>query len=96
MLVNTDVGMAGYNGHEVAAMPRRMIGAMETIPGVTSVALVCILHCISVGTKRMSLVTKRRICDHRMPLLEVSSQHIARILPGGGHCLAVRKSLNLA
>jgi hypothetical protein len=49
MLVNIDVGMAGYNGHEVAAMRRRMIGAMETIPGVTSVGLVGLYPPLHLG-----------------------------------------------
>jgi predicted permease len=40
MLVNTDVGMAGYNGDGVAPIQKSMIGAMETIPGVTSVGWV--------------------------------------------------------
>jgi predicted permease len=39
MLMNTDLAMGGYRGEDVAAMQRRMIDAMETIPGVTSVAL---------------------------------------------------------
>src|SRR3984893_3017842 len=40
MLVDTDLAMAGYRGDAVPAMQRRMIDAMEQIPGVTSVALV--------------------------------------------------------
>jgi predicted permease len=40
MLVNTDLGMAGYRGEAVPVMQKRMIEAMETIPGVTSVGLV--------------------------------------------------------
>jgi len=40
MLVDTDLRMAGYLGDRVAAMQRRMIDAMKTIPGVTSVGLV--------------------------------------------------------
>jgi predicted permease len=39
MLVETDLQMAGYRGDAVPAMQRRMIEAMQTIPGVTSVAL---------------------------------------------------------
>ena len=39
MLANTVPGMAGYRGDSVIAMQKRMIDAMETIPGVTSVAL---------------------------------------------------------
>jgi predicted permease len=40
MLINTTLEMAGYNGDKVPAMQRRMIDAMETIPGVKSVGLV--------------------------------------------------------
>jgi predicted permease len=37
MLVDTDLHMAGYSGDKVLEMQRRMIDAMETIPGVESV-----------------------------------------------------------
>jgi predicted permease len=40
MLVNTVLTMAGYSGDRVPAMERRMIDALETIPGVQSVGLV--------------------------------------------------------
>jgi predicted permease len=40
MLVSTDVSMAGYSSSEVAPMQKRMIHAMETIPGVESAGLI--------------------------------------------------------
>ncbi len=40
MLANTILSMAGYGGDRVPAMQRRMIDALETIPGVKSVGLV--------------------------------------------------------
>ena len=40
MLVNTDLNMAGYSGERVPEMERRMIDAMETIPGVASVGMI--------------------------------------------------------
>jgi predicted permease len=40
MLVSTDMSMAGYKGAEVAPMQKRMLRAMETIPGVESAGLV--------------------------------------------------------
>ena len=40
MLMDTALDMAGYRGAAVPAMQKRMIDAMETIPGVTSVGLV--------------------------------------------------------
>jgi predicted permease len=40
MLVETAVSMAGYSGDRVLTMQKRMIDALETIPGVKSVGLV--------------------------------------------------------
>ena len=40
MLVGTNLTMAGYSGGEMPAMQKRMIHAMEAIPGVESVGLV--------------------------------------------------------
>jgi predicted permease len=40
MLINTNLAMAGYTGDEVPSMQKRMIDAMETIPGVERVGLV--------------------------------------------------------
>jgi predicted permease len=40
MLVGTNLAMAGYNGDRVPAMQKRLIAAMETIPGIERVGLV--------------------------------------------------------
>jgi predicted permease len=40
MLVETDLHMAGYKGNQVPAMQRRMIDALEALPGVAQVGLV--------------------------------------------------------
>ena len=40
LLVNTDLGMAGYPADKMLAMQKRMIAALQAIPGVTSVGLV--------------------------------------------------------
>lgn len=40
MLVNTNLAMAGYSGDQVPIMQKRMIAALETIPGVEHVGLV--------------------------------------------------------
>ncbi|HMD98563.1 MAG TPA: ABC transporter permease [Terriglobia bacterium] len=40
MLVNTVLSMAGYSGDRVPIMQRRMIDALETIPGLQSVGLI--------------------------------------------------------
>jgi predicted permease len=36
--VNTELNMAGYRGEQAAAMQKRMLAAVETIPGVTAAA----------------------------------------------------------
>jgi len=40
MLVNTNMAMAGYTGDQIPAMQKRMVAAMQTIPGVERVGLV--------------------------------------------------------
>jgi predicted permease len=40
MLVNTVLSMAGYSGNRVPAMQKRMIDALETVPGAQAVGLV--------------------------------------------------------
>jgi len=40
MLTDTSLSMAGYSGDRVSAMQRRMIDALQTIPGVQSVGYV--------------------------------------------------------
>jgi|CZKL01.1.fsa_nt_gi predicted permease len=40
MLVDTTLGMAGYSGDRIPAMQRRMIEALQTIPGVKTVGFV--------------------------------------------------------
>ena len=40
MLLGTNLAMAGYSGDSVLPMQKRLIDAMETIPGVEQVGLV--------------------------------------------------------
>jgi len=40
MVLDSDLSMAGYTGDDVPAMQRRMINALQAIPGVTSVGLI--------------------------------------------------------
>jgi predicted permease len=40
MIVNTDLSMAGYSADKVPAMQKRMLDAMQAMPGVESVGLV--------------------------------------------------------
>jgi predicted permease len=56
MLLDTDLSMAGYSGDAVPAMQRRMINAMETIPGVTSVGLINLPPLAAAGDTNDTLV----------------------------------------
>jgi predicted permease len=49
MLANTDLMMAGYSNDRMPAMQKRMIDAMQTIPGVTSAGLVGGLQPLAMG-----------------------------------------------
>ena len=49
MLANTDLGMAGYSHDRVPAMQKRMIDAMEAVPGVSSVGLVGPFQPLTMG-----------------------------------------------
>src|SRR5260370_2301695 len=40
MLANTDLSMGGYSSDRIPAMQRRMLDALQAIPGVKSVGLV--------------------------------------------------------
>ncbi len=40
MLVNTGMSMAGYRNDQVQAVQKRMLDALRTIPGITSVGLI--------------------------------------------------------
>jgi predicted permease len=49
MLMDTVLNMAGYTGDMVAPMQKRMIEAIETIPGVTSVGLIHVFPPLVAG-----------------------------------------------
>jgi hypothetical protein len=57
MLVSINLSMAGYSGEKVPAMQKRMIDALETIPGVQSVG--------SVDRPPFHLRREHRDCLHR-------------------------------
>jgi predicted permease len=65
LLVNTDLAMAGYPLDKMPAMQKRMMDAMQAIPGVTSVGLVDVppLH---MGWN-ISYVFSERATDMRPP-----------------------------
>jgi predicted permease len=64
MLVDTDLHMAGYGGDGVPEMQRRMIDALETIPGVKSVGLIDTTPLVSGGYSG-SLIFTDEIADLR-------------------------------
>jgi predicted permease len=57
MLVETDLDMAGYSGERVATMQKRVIDAMATIPGVTSVGLIDAPPLVSAGNNDSNVFT---------------------------------------
>jgi hypothetical protein len=61
ILADTNLNMAGYQGGRVPEMQRRMVDAMETIPGVESVGFVGRPPLHGAGSPRLSLPTKRQI-----------------------------------
>jgi len=65
MLMDTDQNMAGYHGDAVPAMQKRMIDAMETIPGVTSVGLIDLPPLASAGDTNPSPVFTGETTDLR-------------------------------
>ena len=95
MLAGYDLSMAGYSGDRVPTMQKRMIEALETIPGVKSVGLADVAAVgMTVRTDRMFLPTRRRTCGHRTrPPKPFDVQHISRILPRSGHSFACRAGL---
>jgi predicted permease len=79
MLVDTDLSMAGYRGDAVPAMQRRMLDAMETIPGVTSVGLVDWVEL--GGDGRESMVFTDETTDLR-PANAAATPSMFKISPG--------------
>jgi predicted permease len=65
MLLDTDLSMAGYRGDAVPAMQKRMIDAMETIPGVTSVGLIDLPPLAAAGDTHPSPVFTGETTDLR-------------------------------
>jgi predicted permease len=58
MLVDMDLSMAGYTGDTAPAMRKRMIDAMQTIPGVESVGLIDIPPLTMNGAKSIVFTDK--------------------------------------
>jgi predicted permease len=64
MLVNTDLSMAGYRDEHVAVMQRRMLEAVEKIPGVTAAAYASRIP-LSLGSSNSSIFSDSTT-DYRM------------------------------
>ena len=58
ILADTDLAMAGYRGGAVAVMQKRMIDAMETIPGASGVGLVDTAPLSQGGAALISVFTE--------------------------------------
>jgi predicted permease len=58
ILADTDLSMADYKGDRVREMQRRMIDALETIPGVKSVGLIDWAPLVSGGQKGSNVFTE--------------------------------------
>ncbi len=96
MLVDTDLHMAGYSGDRIPAMQKRMIDAVERIPGVESVGLADALLLDDAGD---SVVFTDNTTDLRAANAAAHASdvpHISRIPARGTHRLAVRKEFHLA
>ena len=97
MLVDTDLSMAGYSGDRVPAMQKRMIEAMQAIPGVESVGLADAVP-LGDGAGDSNVFTDNTT-DLRPSNAAADAsmlQRLSRILPCRGHGLAVRQGLHLA
>jgi len=97
MLVDTDLSMAGYSGDRVPPMQKRMIDAVETIPGVESVGLADQVPLgdspgdSNVFTDNTSDLRPSNVACQRPPV-----QDFARILPRLRHGLAVGEDFHMA
>jgi len=61
MLAETDLSMGGYSGDRVPAMQKRMVDAVETIPGVESVGLADTIPLVIPHPTRLCSPTARPI-----------------------------------
>ena len=97
MLMNTDLAMGGYRGDAVPAMQRRMIDAMETIPGIQSVALTSTPPLDQAWTTTMIFTDETTdLRPSNAAARPFTFRIISRILPGSGHGPAVRQGRHLA
>jgi predicted permease len=81
MLVNANLAMAGYSGDTMLAMQKRMIEAMEAIPGVEQVGLVNNFPPLVYGAGSRANVFKEETKDRR-PSNIVSMPYRYDVSPG--------------
>ena len=99
MLVSTNLAMAGYSGDRVPAMQKRMIDAMETIPGVERVGLVNNYPPLVYGAGSRANVFKEE--TSRSEAIEcrchaIQVRRISRVLSCGRHKLVGGQGFHLA
>jgi len=79
-VVDTDLGMAGYRADKVAGMQRRMLDAMQAIPGVESVGLADWLPLITGGYGQWDVFTGES--SDLTPANAAASPFAFRVSPG--------------
>ena len=84
MLVDADLNMAGYSTDAVWAMQRRMIDAMETLPGVEHVGLVN-LPPLGPGGSGVTRVFRDETADLRPSNAAAARVYVYSISPGYVH-----------
>ncbi|MGH9347006.1 MAG: ABC transporter permease [Vicinamibacterales bacterium] len=87
MLVDADLNMAGYSADAVWAVQRRMIDAMETLPGVEHVGLVN-LPPLGPGGSGVTSVFKDETADLRPSNVAAARVYVYNISPGYVHAAA--------
>ena len=95
--LDTDLGMAGYTGDRVPAMQKRMIDALQAIPGVEQSDWSDGIPLGAGAADSMSSPTTPPICGPPMPPpMPNHLSHLARILPRRRYHAARRTGLHLA
>ena len=84
MLVDADLNMAGYSADAVWAMQRRMIDAMETLPGVEHVGLVN-LPPLGPGGSGVTSVFTDETADLRPSNVAAARVYVYNVSPGYVH-----------
>ena len=97
LLVDSDLDMAGYSGERVPAMQRRMVDALEGMPGVSAAGLSDRLPLAADWYE--DLVFKDSTTDMKMSNAAAETvmyDVISRVFPRSRHSVAFRKDHHLA